>query len=115
MTDVNKQRISDGVYVSLISNLSLAEYVEARSEHCQDIHNQPCSSCSNLLKVAHTVMNDGFCTLSEAYSIASPSSKYSSEVAQRLLLQMPLVAIRVGAPQSGVSFVIPMELFHGAD
>lgn len=112
LTNVSKQRLSEKVYVSYISDLSLADYIEARSENCADVHSQP---CSNMLKVAHTVLQQVFCTLSEAYAIASPSTKYSAEVARRLLLQMPLVAIRVGNPQSGYSFTLLMELFVGAD
>lgn len=33
LSDVNQQRLSDSVYVSIVSDLTLAEYVSARQQH----------------------------------------------------------------------------------
>ena len=53
--------------------------------------------------------------LSEAFRIVAPDIKYTAEHARRLLLQMPLVAVRIGDPKKGTSFVILMEKIPGTD
>ncbi len=111
----SKQRICDNVYVSLISGLSLAEYVEARSAYCSSDHADPCSKCERLLLVAMIILEQSYCTLAQAFRVASPDGRYTSEVARRLLLQMPLVSVRIGNASQGNSFSILMEKFAGTD
>ena len=59
-------------------------------------------------------INQGYCTLSEALKLVSPTVKYTTEHARIKLLQMSLVSIRVGDPLKGQSFSILMEKFPGA-
>ena len=68
-----------------------------------------------MLKVANTILEQGYCTLSDAFRLASPTVKYTAEHARRKLLQMPLVCIRIGDPSKGQSFSILMERFPGTD
>jgi len=62
-----------------------------------------------MLKVVTIVLRDGFCLLSSAFKVASPNSKYQTDTARRLLLQMPLVSVCVGNPSSGKSFTLLIE------
>ena len=111
-----QHRVCDCVYVSRISGLSLSEYVAARAAHCSTNHARPCcSGCDGLLMVGKTVLEQGYCSLSEAFKLASQGVKYTAEHARRKFLQMPLVSIRIGDPSRGQSFSILMEMFPGMD
>ena len=68
-----------------------------------------------MLKVANVILQQGYCTLSEAFKLVSPMVRYTAEHARRRLLQMPLICIRIGEPQKGQSFSILMEKFPGTD
>ena len=92
------------VYVSSVNDLSLFEYLSARTAYCRDAHTDPCNKCSGMLKVANTTLEQG-CTLSDAFRLASPMVKYTAEHAGRKLLQMPLVCIRIGDPCSSCYLV----------
>ena len=50
--------LADGVSVNNCSSLSLADYSRVRSDVCTQMHNQPCTTCPPLLKVANKVLND---------------------------------------------------------
>lgn len=109
LVDPEKQCISDDVYMSLLTELSLSDYVLARAEYCQVVHKQPCFNCSQMLTVANTILQHGFCMLSEAHHIVSPDTKFRAENARSKLLQMPLVCVRLGEPKDGTSFSFLME------
>ena len=110
-----KQQVSSGVHVSLFKNLNVEEYVIARSEYCSRVHKQPCTNCTSMLSVLHIIQEMSFCLLSEAFKVVSPGHKYTAEIARRKLLQMPLVAIRIGKPNEGQSFTVLMEMFPDTD
>jgi len=46
-----QQNICETVHVSLFSGLSLSEYMEARSIHCQGSHTFQCLKCERFIKV----------------------------------------------------------------
>ena len=75
----------------------------------------PCSVCEGLITVGKSVLENGYILLSEAFKLASPGVKYSAEHARRKLLQLPLVAIRIGNPVRGQAFSILIEMFSGVD
>ena len=110
-----EQNICETVHISLFSGLSLSEYLEARSLHCQNSHTYQCFKCERFIKVAEKILEDGYCSLSDAFRMVAPDVTYTAEHARRLLLQMPLVAIRIGDPKKGCSFIILMEKFPGTD
>ena len=95
LCDPTKQQQCDTVHVSLLSGLTLAEYITARSEHCLTKHVQPCNRCSRMLQVATTIHKEGYCTLSDAFSVVSPCVRYTAQHARSKLLQMPLACLRV--------------------
>ena len=81
--------------------------------YCQQSHGFHCHPCQHFVKVARTVMEHSYCTLSKAFSMVTTDVVYTAEHAQRLLLQILLVATRVGNPKQGHSFSILMEKFFG--
>ena len=110
------QRVSDGIYVSLISGLSLNDYIAARTEYCLHTHTpQPCTDCTKMLNVAKSILQGGYCTLKDAFQMISSEVKYTAERARRKLLQMPLVSIRVGKPNDGNSFTLLLEHIQHVD
>ena len=113
LSDVKK--LASNVYVSLVDNLTLSDYANCQSQHCEKIHIQPCVKCNGLLNLVSIIKEKGYCLLSEAFKVTSPGKMYSAEIARRYLLQMPLVCIVIGEPQTGKSFSIVLEKHHGAD
>ncbi len=108
-------RVSENVYLSTVSELTLEQYVHARREHCLNTHKQLCINCAGMLQVARTVLNYGYCTLPDAFTVVSPNVTYNAERARRKLLHMPLVAVRVGKPKSGQSMTLLLEFFSQVD
>lgn len=115
LSDPEQQKVCDTVYVSLFSGLSLSEYTEALMTHCSYVHSKPCHKCERLLHVAGIVLEQGYCSLSKAFSVAAPGIKYNVSRARSLLLQMPLVSVGIGNPAKGCSFTILMEKYSGVD
>ena len=109
------KQVSDGVYVSNFSQMSLAEYVQARQRFCSNTHAQPCSPCARMLGVARTVCEVGYCRLSKAFHHVSPGVTYSAEHARKKFLQMPLASVQIGKPCTGKSFTVLVESFPGVE
>ena len=106
LTDFDK--VSDQICVSRINNLTLQEYCSVRELHCSLTHKN-CSECSCMLTAAKMVIDGGIVELSSAFRAAFPDVKYSAYQAKQRLLQMPLVAVRLGEPTSGQSQLFLME------
>ena len=79
LSDVNRQRLCDSVYVSLVSALTLEEYILARQEYCSTMHSITCIECPRMLKVASSITEHGFCSLSSAFAVVSPDVDYTAE------------------------------------
>ena len=103
------------MYLSTVSELTLEQYLRARRQHCFNNHKQVCINCTGMLQVANTVLNQGYCSLPCAFKIVSPDVAYNAERARRKLLHMPLVAVRVGQPESGRSMTLLLEYFSRVD
>lgn len=115
LCDQKQQKVCDTVHVSLISDLTLAEYAEALSVYCSQVHTHPCCKCEPLLQVANTILEESYCTLSKAFSVVHPGATYTAERARSVFLQMPLVSVRIGDPRKGHSFSLLMEKYPGTD
>ena len=109
-SDRHKKNIYSGVSVCHYSSLSLSDYVLARSEFCSGTHHQPCCRCSKIQEVADTILKEEFIALHKAYQLVSPNTKSDIMVkAKRKLLQLPLVPITIGQPNSGAAFTLLVE------
>ena len=114
MSNSSFSRVSDSVYVSR-SNISLAEFVSNIPEYCSLKHDSTCTSCTSFLSIANTIIENGFVLMSKAFRSAFPTLSYHPQNARRRLLRMPLVALRVGCPKSGLSEIYLFEHFKGVD
>ena len=106
-------QVSDCVYVSSVTDL-LSIYLPEQHIVVLPIRILAIS-VKGMLKVANIVLEQGYCTLSDAFRSTSPMVKYMAEHARRKMLQMPLTYIRIGDPSKGQSFSILMEKFPGTD
>lgn len=93
----------------------MSEYLHTRAVDCQDCHKQPCVQCSGLLSVGSCILEEGFMLLSIAFKQAFPNQTYKSDIAILCLLQMPLVSVRIGTPESGRAAWFLIEHIEGVD
>ena len=96
LTDVKSQTISSCVIkVSSFEGLSLSEYVVAKKERCKKIHKNfdECSKCSPLVNAANIVIEKSPVALPYLWNRCFPKIPYSSEKAQRKILQMPVSSL----------------------
>ena len=107
LSDPEQQNVCDtvnySVHVSLVSDLTLEEYIAARREYCSTVHSATCIECSRMLHVASCIIEHGFLSLSSAFAVASPGVSYTAEHARSKLLQLPVVSVRIGNPLEGRS------------
>ena len=103
------QRVSDDICCSSCEHLSLSDFAANLPFYCSMTHKSTCSLCPPLLSVAQKIIEGGFVLLSQAFRSAFPHRTYHSHSAKCCLLQLPLVAMRVGNPQSGLSEVYLFE------
>lgn len=115
LCDPSAQKQAENAYISLFRGLSLRQYAEARRSDCQNRHTQPCANCSALLLVASSVLDCGYCLLSEAFKLAFPQQTYNTQLALARFLQMPLASLRVGTPSSGKSAWYLVEYVEGVN
>ena len=66
-----------------------------------------------MIKAAHIVLQNGICSLSTVFRTAFPHVSYIAQQARSRLLQMPLVAIRIGTPSSGNCSIQITEYISG--
>ncbi len=93
----------------------MPEYAANLPKYCSLVHQPTCSTCAPLLSVAQNVLQNGFERLSQAFKSAFPRVTYHSHSAKRRLLQLPLVALRVWCPESGLSEVYLFEHYPGVN
>ena len=94
LCDKLQQKVSDNVYISLFSGLSLCNYVTARTLFCELNHKTPCTQCIPMLNVAKLVIANGHVKLSTAFQQAYPTQKYKTDIALSRLLSIPLICIK---------------------
>ena len=95
--------------------MTLSEYTVALPKFCEVRHHAGCTMCPSLLKAAQMILKDGVVSLADAFKSAFPGLAYKSSTAKRMLLQMPLVAVRMGDIASGTSQVHLIEYLPGVD
>lgn len=95
-------RTEDGIYYSLITDLTLKEFIVARADHCERNHRVSCKECTNLTDAAKQIDDSGIVPLRSLFAshFLSPGAKYKSDKALRRILQLPVA-------------IFPMELQKG--
>ena len=115
LCNISTQKLSSNVYITLFRDLTLQQYIVALKMDCQNKHSQPCQECFRMCDVASCVLNDGFIPLSKAFRLVFPSQVYKSDMALSRLLRLPLAAVRVGTPDSGISRWFLVEYVAGVN
>lgn len=95
------KKINNSLDISIFEGRGLRDYVKVRKYVCCSEHCQPCKKCPPLLKVVEKIIEEGCIRLNEAVAICNPGLPYNSSRAKRKLLQMPLAAIKIPAPDQG--------------
>ena len=83
--------LTENIYASKVTGLTLSEYCKARRFHCINNHKK-CSECNSMIHAAIIVLEEGIVTLKHVFTTIFPFVTYN---AKHHLLQMPLVAIRL--------------------
>ena len=107
--------LSEGIWISKVTVLSLKDYCNARKFYCLLKHNPNCTKCDRLLQAAQIILDNIICSLSFVFKSVYPESTYNSEAAKSRILQLPVVAVRIGSPSSGISEISVMEHMSGVD
>ena len=106
-------QVNSDVCVSNVTGISLADYAYALPHFCKLNHPLQCARCPGLVSIAQSILTNGFVPLSEAFRATFPNVSYHSHSAKRLLLQLPLVAVRIGQAESGLAQVCLFEHHPG--
>lgn len=93
LTDVEQQKIGEGVRESQFKDLTLAEYVIAIETYCHLCHQDCRRDCNKMITAAKIVLTEKHVALPSIWMRAFPNIKYDCEKAQRRLLQMPVASL----------------------
>jgi hypothetical protein len=115
LSDVRLCRLEDGLYVSLISVVSLKEFVIYRGEYCKRCHNSHCTECLVLINMASYILKEGIAKVSEVFKMQFLNKIYKSDKAVQRLLQLPVVIVKgeflfVTEKRPDVNYKILLEL-----
>lgn len=91
ISDVTNCRKADGIYQSLLSGLTILQFVKARTAYCLKYHALGCSECNSLIQAANEIISCGIPDVADTFRKCFPSVKYSSYNAKRRFLQLPVV------------------------
>ena len=88
-------KVNEDLYVSNVQDLTLGEFVTARTTYCRMKHCMPnCKQCTPLISFANSVLECGLVPLSETFRKCF-SSQYKSSKAVSRVMQLPVVIFRV--------------------
>ena len=93
LTDVEQQKIGEGVRESQFEDLTLAEYVIAKETYCHLCHQDCRRGCNKMITAAKIVLTEKHVALPSLWMRAFPNINYDCEKAQRRLLQMPVASL----------------------
>ena len=94
LSDLGKCCRGDGLYISMMTAVSLEPYQTNRAESCTRYHNEKCTECSALNKMASHILQEGIVKVCDLYKRQFPSHKYQSDKAVRRLMQLPVVIFK---------------------
>ena len=95
LTDVKKQRVSEGIRESQFHGLVLAEYVMAKKYNCHLYHKNGRRGCEEMVNAGEIVPEEKCVVLPTLWRRAFHHVKYDCEKAQRRLLRMPVACLRL--------------------
>ena len=119
LSNSDDYRLEDGVYVSLLNDFSLCDFIVARSEYCFWFHevgnHLECPKCSGLVSFAQAIETNGIVAVASTFRECFPKSKYESGKAVRMLMQLPLMIVELSVNGPGTQRLYATELKTGVD
>ena len=95
LSDITKCKVADGIYVSMIEDITLEEFVDVRQLYCENKHNKPCCfDCKNLA-AARKIFNSVVVDLKTLFLEHFTTVIYKSDKAVRRIMQLPVAVIRL--------------------
>ena len=94
LSDLSKCTRGNGMYISMMTSVSLQEYITYRTEFCARFHKKNCMECPALTNIASQILQKGIVKVSQVFKMQFPSSKYQSEKAVRRMMQLPVVIFK---------------------
>ena len=76
LSDISRYKVQNGVYVSLIHDLTLQQFIHARKEYCRNKHDKNCLNCCTFIQFANDVLKDGIVELQLAFTKNFPHTKF---------------------------------------
>jgi hypothetical protein len=95
LTNVEQQKVEEGVRESQFDVLNLAEYVFAKESYCHLYHNDCKQRCKEMVTAGRIVLEEKFVPLPGLWRRSFPTINHDSEKAQRKLLQMPVACLKL--------------------
>ena len=95
---LSKYTENNGVTFSVLINMDLSDYVKVSEDICSTNHKKPCMKCKCKMQLCDVILRNYFVDLKSAFRILSPDSNmknYRIPKAKRLVLQLPLVNIKL--------------------
>ena len=114
LSNSDDSRLEDGVYVSLLNDFSLCDFIVARCEYCfwfNEVGNHlECPKCSRLVSFAQAIETNGIVAVASTFRECFPKSKYESGKAVRMLMQLPLMIVELSVNGPGTQRLYATEL-----
>lgn len=103
-------QVSDGIYVTQVTDILLKDYIHVCSCYCEVYHTSISKCvCQQMCEAGKLVLKRCIVPLPVLFRTCFEGKCYSANVARQQLLQMPLAAVRVESVQSGQSEYQVME------
>lgn len=91
LSNEDSYKIDDGLYQSLIDNISLVEFSNVKLLYCEANHMNTCTESKALAECAIDISECGVTSLRKVFCKHFRKSKYISNKAFRRLMQLPVI------------------------
>lgn len=113
-------KISNGLYVSQLPELSVADYIICKERNRNKLHNvnggvSVCSKCCGLVSVVKEIQEKGMVKVSETLKKYFSGNAYSSEEAVRKFMSLPVVIFELGDASKRTQTLYMIERHAGVD
>lgn len=101
LSNEDSYKKDDGLYQSLMDNISLVEFSSVKLLYCKANHKVNCTECKTLAESAIYISECGVTSLRTVFCKYFPKSKYISNKAVRRFMQLPVLIFDVKNKPSG--------------
>ena len=103
--------MKDGVYRSVINDISLPDFIIVRMLHCKNNHNPNCKECTQLVACAKDILEGGIVEVKPLFQRHFAEATYSSQKVVRRFMQLPvaILMLQLTGPGSQKLYVTQLE------